>query len=348
MSTIFPLRRVPLVLLLLISLVASASAIAGGESGYLGVYLQDLEPSMIKALQLDDKAGVLISDIADDSPAEKAGLEDGDVILVFDGTDTENAKMLTKAVGESKPGEKVKVIVLRDGKKKTIDVVLGEKNDEPVIWSGNQFREFHGKNPDKLKNFKWTEDGDGAYEVLIGGDRGFLGIKMDDLNSQLGEYFGVKGGEGVLVTEVVEGSPAETAGLKAGDVITRIDGEAVTSGGELHKALAGTEADQKVKIELRRKGDKKEFEVTLGEAPENKFIRKIEILGKDGDFDVRSPKMKMHMAPHFKHLENLGEGDHDVLFFESEDGDDEELQELREDVKDLKEELKKIREELKK
>ncbi len=102
------------------------------DSGYLGVMLQDLSPAMAKALQLGDQSGVLVSDVVDDSPAAKAGLQDGDVIVAFAGKPLSDYDSLTAAVRAAKPGEKVDVTVLRDGKKKTIKVELGEREDDDV------------------------------------------------------------------------------------------------------------------------------------------------------------------------------------------------------------------------
>ncbi len=87
---------------------------------------------------------------------------------------------------------------------------------------------------------------------------GWLGVNIDDLNPQLGDYFGVEDGDGVLVTAVVEDGPAAKAGLKAGDVIVKVGGDEVEDTGDLHETLAGTEADQKVKIEYLRKGKEQE------------------------------------------------------------------------------------------
>jgi membrane-associated protease RseP (regulator of RpoE activity) len=363
MSTIFPTQRAPFFLLLLLFLFTSSMALAEDEPGYLGVFLQDLEPSMLKALQLDDQTGVLISDIADDSPAEEAGLEDGDIILEFDGTEITSSRRMTRAVRKSNAGDDVKVVVLRDGKKKTIEVTLGERKRNARIWSGNEVRTFRNAGgKDNMRVMKWNQDDDGHIEIItdgdmadihfdhdvvyVGKDRGFLGIHLDNLSSQLADYFGVEEGEGVLVTEVNDDGPAEKAGLKAGDVIVKVDGQSVGTSGEVHKALSGTEADQNVTIELKRKGATKEFEVTLGETPENQFFKKLEIFGEDGHYNIRSPKMKRHMAPHIQHKGDFDDEDHDVMFFRSDD-DEEDLKELREELKEMKKELKKIKEELK-
>ena len=354
MSTINAAKRLPLFALFLILLFTSSITLAADKSdddpGYLGVLLQDLQPSMVKALQMDDKSGVLISEIVEDSPAESAGLEDGDVILVFNGRETENSKDLTRAVRKANAGDKVEVVVLRGGKKKTIKVVLGKREDDAFGLHMDKFKQLHKrKDLDKLDSFTWSDDDDGHIRIItkgdhgdihmdqdfafFGSDRGFLGVQMDDLNEQLGEFFGIEDGEGVLVTEVVEDSPAEEAGLKAGDVIVGIGGEKVASSEELLEEMAGTEADQKLKVEVRRKGKKKEFEVTLGEGKANKMIKRIELLGDGAHFNVLSPKMKRHMAPN-------------VEFRKQHHGND--LEEMRDELKMMKKELKKIQEELKK
>jgi len=83
-------KRAPLLLMTLLFLIAAPLAMADDDSGYLGVMLQDVSPSMAKALQLGDQTGVLINQVVEDSPAAKAGLQDGDVIVAFEGKSLEN------------------------------------------------------------------------------------------------------------------------------------------------------------------------------------------------------------------------------------------------------------------
>ncbi|MBU8869643.1 MAG: PDZ domain-containing protein [Gemmatimonadales bacterium] len=358
MSTINAGKRLPLFVFSLMILFTSSLALAGDDPGYLGVYLQDLEPSMVKALQLDDKSGVLISEIVEDSPAQKAGLEDGDVILIFNGKEIESSKVLTKAVRKAGSGENVKVVILRDGKEKTLKVELGEQDDETFIYNGDKLKKLlklkELKELGKLDSLKWIEEEDCHIEIFEG-NRGVMGIHIDDLSEQMGEYFDVENGEGVLVTEIVKDGAAGKAGMKAGDVIVKMDGQNISSTGELHKALADTEAEQEMKVEVRRKGDKKEFKVTLGEASGQEFIRKIKIM--DGEHhNLRTPRMKMHMGSHFKHQKDLHGEDHNVFLYHDDDeegrivikrhGND--LEELRKELKNLKKELKVIQEKLEK
>lgn len=291
----FPIHRAsraPLFLLLATLLCTSYPAVADdsndGKSGYLGVILQDLGPGMAKALQLDDDSGVLVGEVTDDSPADEAGLEDGDVILVFDGKRIEDSRTLSRAVRKSAPGDEVKVVVLREGKKKTIEVKLGEREDDVIVRSSKEMKDLHSPEAlEKLREFKWRHPGDGDFPFLDA-DRGFLGVHLDDLSGQLGEYFGVEDGAGALVTGVVEDSPAERAGIRAGDVIVKIDGEPVDSTRTLHKVMAGTESEQEIEVEVVRKGDGKSFDVTLDETSDRMFSRKIELIGDDRQPGVRA------------------------------------------------------------
>ena len=365
MSPISVGSRAPYLVFALLTLILQLSAprAQAAQPGYLGVHLQELDSSMAKALQLDDESGVLISEVVEDGPAAKAGLEDGDVILGFDGKDIGTTSDLMKAVRKSEAGDEVELKILRGGKEKSFDVTLGEREENEFVWSTHS---KHGKileGDDGVHAYRWHHDGDGDIDIemmlphgenfpggknffVIGGDddRGFLGVHLDDLGEQMAEYFGVDGG--VLVTEVVEDSPASEAGLKAGDVITKLDGEEIADAGALHEWMAGTEAEQKIKVEVRRKGDRKSFDVTLGEAPERDIMANVKVFGDDGHFNVKAPKILM------KKLHGDGNA-----FFHDGDGEEhsivierhgEDMDELREELKELKKELKKIQEELKK
>lgn len=347
-------RMLPLILVML---VAASGALAGDKAGYLGVMLQDVTPAMAKALQVDGDGGVLVSDVVDDGPAEKAGLEDGDVIISFDGKAVTPDTPLTKLVAAAAPGDKVDVVVLRGGKKKTINVELGEREDT-FAWT----MAAPGKDA-----FAWTEAGPGGEDVEIimkklqdgeqemtiilgdDDDRGWLGVHIDDINAQLGEYFGVEDGKGVLVAEVVDDSPAAKAGLKAGDVITAVGDTKVAGTGELHEALAETEAGDEVKIAFKRKGKDKSADVTLGEAPESE-LKTMQFHGQGGEFEVMAPRM-MHrrMAPMDEHhMRMYRMPEKRVQIIKEMELEDQELDELRGELDQLRQELDELRKELKK
>ena len=360
----FPAAKRTFVLMMSIALLVTVVvAQAGEEKGYLGVKLQELTPSMAKALQMDDESGVMINEIVDDSPAEKAGLEDGDVILEFNGKTISDNGDLTKAVRATSPGEEVKVVVLRNGKTKSIKIEVGKNESRNVFFmSGDgdshapHFEHF-GEGDHKVMimsgddDFTWTMDED--MDFSFNSDRGYMGVHLDDLNEQMGEYFGVKDGNGALVTEVVEDSPAAKAGLKAGDVIVKVGENDVESAASLHKAIADTEPEQQMAIKVMRKGRSKDLSITLGEMPEEAFSKRMEFIGKgDNHFSIHTaPRMMKHFghddvdvrvirrAPHAKHeyleLKELHEAES-------------ELKEMREELHNMQKELKKIQEELKK
>jgi serine protease Do len=173
--------------------------------GYLGVVIQEVTGDLATALGLQSGEGVLVSDVAEDSPAEKAGLKRGDVIVRVGDQTVDSTGHLRNLVALSGSGRKVKISVLRDGKPKTFEVVLAE----------HAFAEG-------------TSQLDDHYGVLGGLTVG----PLDNANRQ---KFGVPGGlqEGVVVTEVAPGSAAARAGFRPGDVIREIDRESVGSVREL-------------------------------------------------------------------------------------------------------------------
>ena len=399
----FPVvQRTALAVLCFTFILAVPLAFAGEDnSGYLGVMLQDVSPSMAKALQLGEKSGVMINDVVDDSPAAGVGLESGDIILEFQGKEINDYKALTAAVRKTKPGESVEILVLHNGKEQTLKVEMGERendftwqfySDDGEIHSGNDFHfdsdeatvwmdsgngkvlMFKGEGDEDmriemLKDMHEDSDGEqqiiikkmieGDHEnlVIINSDRGFMGVHLDDIEGQMAEYFGLEDGQGALITEVNEDSPAAEAGLKAGDVIIKLGDEDIESTQGLHQAMAETKPEQEIDIKVLRKGKNKTLTVTLGEAPENMMIKNIEIIS-DGDdtFTITAPKMwrgkhgSAHKVPHAqykvmrKHQEDMGDHHRQLEWIHERD----DLDELRQELKEMKKELKKMKKELKK
>jgi predicted metalloprotease with PDZ domain len=322
------------------ALLLAGPALAADESGYLGVMLQDLSPSMAKALQLDESSGVLINELVADGPAAKAGLRDGDVIVAFAGEPVADSGDLTAAVRATAPGTKVDVEILREGRRQTVAVELGER-ENTFTWVGEGGDFFPHGDEDVNVMVKRLREGDDQFHVYaLGADRAFLGVHIDDLSPQLGEHFGVEDGHGVLVTEVVEDGPAAEAGLKAGDVIVRIGETEVEDTADLHKALAGMEAEVEIDIEYVRDGKKQSVGVTLGEAPAGD-LESTYIFGDDDEFHIMAPKMM------YRHMPPLGR--HDVRVMRNPHRRIEVIREMddaREDLQEMREELDKMRAEL--
>ena len=357
MFTISAAKKV-LALICAASLLAAAPLAFAGDQGYLGVVLQNISPSMAKALQIEEGAGILVSEVVDDSPAAAVGLQAGDVILAFGGVELAGDGDLTKAVRAAKPGDDVDLVILRGGNQRTLTVEVGEREDS-FTWVG-------GGDDDKNVHIYSFQDGDDDFDfdtedhnvfikrigdddeikIIMRGmheDRGFLGVHLDDLNEQMGEYFGVDDGQGALITEVIEDTPAAKAGLKAGDVIVKLGDDGIGSAAAVHKALAGTEAGQEIKVEVKRHGKGKNMDVTLGEMPEDAFARQLKIISEGDEFHIMAPKM-MHNMPHMKHQMQM-HGAHRVEMHELR-MTDEELKEMREDLEEMREELEEMREEI--
>lgn len=170
------------------------------QPSHLGVEIADITAARAKDLKLAEERGVEIKGVESDSPAAKAGLQGGDVVLEFNGQRIESAAQFRRMVTETPPGRQVQLQVSRNGATQTLTASIG--------------------------------DGPGTLHYH---SRPRLGISMEPLGSQLAEYFGVK--EGALVTAVEKGSAAEKAGLKAGDVIVKIDGKSISGAWDVIDAL---------------------------------------------------------------------------------------------------------------
>lgn len=210
------------------------------KKGWLGVSVQEMTPSLREAMELGDRSGLLITDVVHGSPADDADLREEDVIVKFDGKEVEKANAFARLVRNTEPGTKVKLLIFRDGKEKEVEVILGKRKSK------------------RLRHFGWG----GEREIIIMG-RPRLGAQVHELNEDLAPYFKVEKNQGVLVLDVTEDSPAEEAGLKAGDVITKVDEEEIRNPEELIQTLEEYEEGDVVQVEYVRGGKKERVEVEL-------------------------------------------------------------------------------------
>lgn len=182
--------------------------------GWLGVYIEELTGDLIEAFGV--KEGVLVQEVIEDSPAGKAGIEAGDVIVEFDGKKTESVPQLQGVVSETTPGKKVEVTVIREGKEKKLKVEVREM-PEQLAAAG-------------------VEEGPKEKE--------WLGLKVTSIDSDKAKGFGIEAKEGVLVIDVELGSPSDEAGIRPGDVLLEIDKKRVKdlkSYGKIKEELKDTE-----------------------------------------------------------------------------------------------------------
>ncbi len=288
---------------------------SGSDGAWLGVYLQNLTGDLKEAMDLESDEGVLIAGVVEDSPAEEAGLKEEDLVTEFDGTQVNSTSQLTKLVKKHSPGDEITLKLVRDGKTKTLTVVLGKQPKEKMLQ-----RSY-------TEPFLGFSKGPGVYSfTMSSGNR--IGVRVENLTEQLGSYFGVEDGQGALVTEVEEDTPAEKAGLKAGDVIVKVDGDDIEDAGDLTEAISEKEKGDKAEITVIRDHASKTFNVEVEEGP-SWYSR------NEGDLNEYKLFMDQALAPHALRLE------------ESSSGLQDELDELKEDLQQLKEEIRELKKELK-
>jgi serine protease Do len=231
-----------------------------GGGGYLGVALED-----------GKDRGAEVRDVVDDSPAARAGLKDGDVVVSFDGESVRSAAQLSRLVRETPAGRTVELAYLRGGSRQQAQVTLGEPRRMGLIGPGDlDLGDLDLAIPQPPEPPVAPEP-PGVQRVprvprlpMLGdmvGLRPRLGIQVDDLGEQLARYFKVEGG--VLVSSVNPGSPAEKAGLRAGDIILKVDGEPVGSSRELIRQVGRADSAREVTLHIQREGRPMDVRVQL-------------------------------------------------------------------------------------
>jgi serine protease Do len=218
----------------------------GDEAGsWLGTETLDVTGERVKELKLPAERGVFIDHIAPDSPASKAGLKEKDVVTELNGQRVESALQFRRMIHEIPAGRNVQLTVWRDGHAQTLNATLGRAEmtrDHLMKATPGTFAFRLPEMPEVGEMPEVTElpeipsiefDGNVMY---AGHPR--LGIDGEDLSGQLGTFFGAPEGEGILVRAVGNDSPAEKAGLRAGDVITSLNGQRIRSVGDLRQQLS--------------------------------------------------------------------------------------------------------------
>lgn len=223
--------------------------VLGEDSGWLGVDIAEVTADKAKELKLAKERGVLVVSVEPDSPAAKAGLKANDVITEYQRQEVEGTAQFRRLVRETPPGRNIPISVWRDGRTQNLSVEIGNRG------SMAESRWHHFDAPNFEYQFEMPE--------FMGALAPSLGISAEDLSGQLGEYFGAPDGEGVLVREVRPGTPAEKAGLKAGDVITKVDGKPVKAISDLREELREKRGQKTVSLSVLRKGSEMNFNVEL-------------------------------------------------------------------------------------
>ena len=232
-----------------------ASEDSDGTTSYLGVDISDVTTERLSALKLKEEKGVEVTMVDQDAPAGKAGLKEHDVILTMNGTSIESGAQLRRMIHETPPGRVVALGISRDGSPMTVKVQLADKHKEFAM--GPKSKDFHFEMPE----IHVSPDIDiPAINMVMVTSSARSGLMVENITPQLGEFFGVKNGNGVLVRSVEKGSRAEKAGFRAGDVIVKVNDQSVHDTSDFTHAVKSRNGGS-VSVGVMR--DKKEQNLNL-------------------------------------------------------------------------------------
>jgi hypothetical protein len=236
---------------------------AYGGGSYLGVDTRDITPDRLRELRLKEEHGVEVTLVDQDAPAGKAGIKEHDVILTVNGSGVESVEQLRRMIHEIPPGRVVTLGISRDGQSITLKAQLADR--KKTFPSGRESKQFKFAMPamptmPAMPAMPAMPDIDIPVSVVVVHSSARSGLMVESLTPQLGDFFGAKNGQGVLVRSVDKGSRAEKAGFRAGDVIVRVNDEPIHDAGDFTHALRGRK-ENAVQISIIR--DKKEQTLTL-------------------------------------------------------------------------------------
>lgn len=406
------------------------TAAARDGEGWLGVRLQSLTPHLREALDLDEDAeGALVAAVVPGSPAEAAGFREGDLIVEIDDHRVDSVNEAVDMVRDKDAGDRVLVVVQREGRRRGLEATLGDRLAEPrgrvdgdvrrlleerrqapqaredrdesserpgmaPRWKQDGDKDQEDESFGEGRSFSWHEDdgnkddNDDGRDVRVyrfrkdgkdddrpgrnrmffrfdgkgpqnrfhvapramrleGGRGGFLGVETLGLGEQLAEYFQAPEDHGVLVTRVVEDSPAADAGLRAGDVIVSVDGKDIEDADDLRRRVRRHDPGDSVEIEVIRKGSRKTLTATLGKARDfGMLVPPDAPMPPGAPMPPEPPMAPEDMKTLQLHLDRLRDipGLQDLELPDVEVDvrglDREHMQQLREDLRELRRELR--------
>lgn len=314
----------PILIALAALFIFSGPAEASPDQGYLGVYPQTIDEDLKEAFDLTTDHGVIIKGVEPNSPADQAGIRQGDILLEYNGEQLTGADDLVSLVRKNQPGDKVELVLLHKGKEKTVTVKLGQAKTTADIDINNFFGPS-GRITPGVHSFSktWTSDNSFVADT-------YIGVELASLSEQLGQYFGVDDGQGALVTTVMEDSPAAQSGLKAGDVIVEIDGTQVESPSDVQKIVRKADKGDRLAVTVVRDKARQTMNIEVAENEDMSFFTPDQFNWDDDDFMFFAPQMK-----------GLFRGNFD-------NDDDEDNADLRKEVEMLKQELEDLKDKVNK
>jgi len=234
-----------------------------GTSSYLGVDIADVTTERLSALKLKEEKGVEVTMVDQDAPAGKAGIKEHDVILTMNGTTVESGAQLRRMIHETPPGRVVLFGLSRDGQPMTVKVQLADKHKE-FSFVGPKVKDF----PMVIPDVHLPDIDIPSINMVVVTQSARSGLTVENITPQLGEFFGVKNGNGVLVRAVDKGSRAEKAGFHAGDVIVKVNDQAIHDTSDFTHAIRSHNGNS-VSVGLIREKKEQNLNLTLPHAKES-------------------------------------------------------------------------------
>jgi membrane-associated protease RseP (regulator of RpoE activity) len=274
------------------------------DSAYLGVSIEEETDH--------EEGGARVTGVVEGSPAEKAGIEKGDIIIGFEAETIRGPVGLTKQIRTKEPGDTVAIVVLRDGSRQTLTAELGDRSDRWTVMVEPRLRrleemelpEINEQVRDNMRRLaeaytldceEGEEDCGYSYRYSIGWPRrAVLGVQLVEMTPELREHLGAEENTGVLVSKVLQGTPAENAGVHVGDLIVAVDGEEISNSVDLRRALQG-KAGETFDVQVIRDRTPMSLEVTIPEPERDRPTgpRAAAPPRPEGPARVRSPRVSV-------------------------------------------------------
>ena len=257
--------------------LSTGSSLAGDRDAPVALSFSGLGTKVFLGVETEEETeysegGARITRVVDDSAADDAGLEEGDIIVEFDGRTIRGPQGLAKRIRSLDPGDAVSVTVVRDGSDETLEVVMGKRAGLFGYSVGEgglaTLAPGIGCDQDDDCSFSWSCSGDDCQSFSFDFDgvrQGpMLGVQIAHVTDELREHLGGEEGTGILVSRIVPGSPAELGGIEVGDLIVAVDGDAVEEVGDIRKALRDKEGET-FGVEVIRDGRSMTVDVSIPE-----------------------------------------------------------------------------------
>jgi len=278
-----------------------------GGGSYLGVDTRDITPDRLSALHLKDERGVEVTMVDEDAPAGKAGIKEQDVILTLNGADVQSVEQLRRMIRETPPGRVVTLGIIRNGQAMTIKAELGDRKQSYSHNFGPDPKKFKFNMP-MMPAMPMMPDMDLPVSIVVVHSSARSGLMVENLTPQLGDFFGAKNGQGVLVRSVEKGSRADKAGFRAGDVITKINGEPIRDSGDFSHALRSRK-DNTASISVIRDRKEQVITITLPERKQSDLRESMEVEIPEIDAATREEMSRLqsemaHLQPEMEAVIN--------------------------------------------